>query len=100
MNIVKDYLADLSLTESARKEKCTIKTAKKQVDRYKAHALYGKEKNFDFTSKERKRKISIPYNIQKYITKKASNKSTGGKDGISLNYLVSKINYSKKIRKN
>ena len=99
MNIIKDYLDHLSLTEISKKEKCTIKTVRKWVNRYKVHDLYEKDEIFDFTSKERKRKISIPYNIQKYIAKKASNKSIGGKDVISLNYLVSKINYSKKIRK-
>ena len=42
-----------------------------------------------------KKKISIPYNIQNYVIQKCTNKGTGGKDGISLNFLVSQINHSK-----
>ena len=46
-----------------------------------------------------KRRISIPFKVQQYITKKCSNKCTGGKGGISLNYLISKINRCTSLRK-
>ena len=54
---------------------------------------------FDFSFKPRKRIISIPYKIQNYIIKKCSNKSTGGNDGIWINYLFSQINDSLKLRR-
>ena len=45
------------------------------------------------------RRISIPFKVRKYILKKFSNKNTGGTDGISLNYILSQINSSAKLRR-
>ena len=98
IQIINDYLKGMSLTKIAKEEKCTIKTVKKWIDKYKDF----KNKNegeFNFSSQARKRKISIPFKVQKYIIKKCSNKSTGGKDGISLNYLLSQINKCSSLRK-
>jgi hypothetical protein len=100
MRIIEDFLSGMTLTAISVKEKCTIKTVKFWVDRYKEYLEQNKEdKEFDFTSNARLRKISIPYKVQKYIIKKCSNKSTGGKDGISLNYLLSQINGCSRLRK-
>jgi len=109
IQIVKGYLKGKSLSEIARSENCTIKTAKFWVDRYKEHtSKKSKEtpqnnrqidKNFEFRSTERKRRLSILYKVQRYIIGKFNNKRTGGKDGISLNYLLSQINFSKRLRK-
>lgn len=97
MKIIEDYLDGMSLTAISKKEICTIKTVKLWVDRYRENEEINKD--FDFTSKVRKRKISIPYMVQKYIIKKCSNKSMVGNDGISLNYLISKINSCYRLRK-
>ena len=96
IKIINDYLKGMTLTNIAKEEKCTIKTAKKWIDKYKESE---NKADFDFSSQKRKRKISIPYNVQKYIIRKCSNKSTGGKDGISLNYLLSQINKCSNLRK-
>ena len=105
MKIIDDFKKGMNLTTISKTEGCTIKTAKKWVDKYKDFISENKnmsqneiDKAFDVSSKIRKRKISIPYNVQRYIIKKCSNKSTGGKDGISLNYLLSQLNYSVKLR--
>ena len=109
VQIIKGYLNGKSLTEIARSEKCTIKTVRNWVNRYKQHiskkpnldSPNNKEidKDFEFRSLERKRRLSIPYKVQRYIIGKCNNKSTGGKDGISLNYLLSQINFNKRLRK-
>ena len=105
MKIIEDYKKGMNLTTIAKVEGCTIKTAKKWVDKYKDFVSENKDmsqreinKTFDVSSKSRKRKISIPFNVQRYIIKKCSNKSTGGKDGISLNYLLSQLNYCARLR--
>jgi len=108
MNIVKSFLQGMTLTKISKELNCTIKTAKKWVDRYKCfiekrknqgNPIQNIDKEFNFNSKEKKRKISIPYNVQNYVLKKCANKSTGGKDGISLNFLISQINHSKSLRR-
>ena len=105
MKIIEKYKEGMNLTQISKTEDCTLKTVKKWVDKYKAFISDNKDmsqndidKSFDVSSSIRKRKISIPFNVQKYIIKKCSNKSTGGKDGISLNYLLSQLNNSKKLR--
>ena len=106
MNIIDCYLKGMSLTKISETLKCTIKTVKTWIDKYKA--FLGRKNNvnykeinkeFSFNSEPKKRKISIPYNIQNYVIQKCTNKGTGGKDGISLNFLVSQINHSKSLRK-
>ena len=108
IQIVKGYLKGKSLTEIARSENCTAKTAKIWVDSYKEHtSKKSKEtpqnngeidKDFEFRSTERKRRLSIPCKVQRYIIGKCNNKSTGGIDGISLNYLFSQINFFKRLK--
>ena len=105
MKIIDLFKEGLNLTEISKEENCTIKTVKKWVDKYKAFISENKDlsqkeidKSFDVSSSIRKRKNSIPFKVQKYIIKKCSNKSTGGKDGISLNYLLSQLNNSAKLR--
>lgn len=85
MNIIKEHLKGKKLTEIANLENCSIRTVKKWVDRYKLFIKTKKENNIQY---DRKRKISIPYKVQRYIIKKCSNKSSGRKDGISLNYFT------------
>ena len=106
--IIKDFLKGMSLTNISKKENCTIKTVKKWVDDYKKFIdSKGKkitipgviDKDFNFYSKARTRRISIPFKVRKYILKKFSNKNTGGTDGISLNYILSQINSSAKLRR-
>ena len=99
MKIIEDFLEGKNLTEISNKENCSIKTVKLWIDRYKEFINLGLNKEFDFNSNARMRKISIPYSVQRYIIKKCSNKSTGGKDGISLNYLISQINNFSTLRK-
>ena len=99
MKIIEDFLEGKNLTEISNKENCSIKTVKLWIDRYKEFKNLGLNKEFDFNSNARMRKISIPYSVQRYIIKKCSNKSTGGKDGISLNYLISQINNCSRLRK-
>ena len=50
------------------------------------------DEDFDFYSKKRIRRISIPYRVRNHILKKYSNKNTGGADRISINYILSQIN--------
>ena len=99
MKIIEDFLKDMNLTEIANEENCSIKTVKLWTDRYKEFKKLGLNKEFDFNSNARMRKISIPYSVQRYVIKKCSNKNTGGKDGISLNYLISQINSCSRLRK-
>lgn len=105
MQIVEGYLNGFNLTKISKYAKCSIKTAKKWVENYKEYLNAKKNSNeenypkFSPSSAPRKRKLSIPYKVQRYIIKKCSNKSTGGKDGISLNYLLSQINSAPRIRK-
>ena len=96
VSIIKDFLQGMSLTDISKKENCTIKTVKKWVDDYKNYeTMKGAkiiipgviDKDFDFYSRIRTRKVSIPYKVRNYILKKFSNKNTGGTDGISLNYI-------------
>ena len=108
MNIIKSFLKGSTLTQISKDLNCTLKTAKKWIDRYKLFIERKKnngyssediDKEFNFNSLEKKRKISIPYNVQNYVLRKCANKSTGGNDGISLNYLISQINHSKSVRR-
>ena len=98
----------MRLTDISNKENFTIKTVKKWVDYYKNYeSMKGAkiiipgviDKDFDYYSKIRTRKVSIPYKVRNYILKKFSNKNTGGTDGISLNYILSQINSSTKLRR-
>ena len=99
MKIIEDFLKGMNLTEIANEENCSIKTVKLWTDRYKEFKKLELNKEFDFNSNARMRKISIPYSVQRYVIKKCSNKNTSGKDGISLNYLISQINSCSRLRK-
>ena len=80
MKIVDDVKEGMNLTSISKKESCTKKTSKKWVGKYKGFVAENKNMNqkeidkmFDVSSKIRKRKISISFNVQRYIIKKCSN---------------------------
>ena len=66
MNIVKSFLQGMTLTKISKELNCTIKTAKKWVDRYKCFIEKRKnqgnptqhiDKEFNFNSKEKKERF-------------------------------------------
>ena len=108
IQIISKFLQGKTITAIAKEENCTIKTCKKWIDEYK-NFISSKnkpinqngeiDKDFNLYSAPKGHKLSIPYLVQRYIINKCKNKSTGGKDGVSINFLLSQINNCSKIRK-